>query len=276
MQGTFDEDVAATTGVGFEGLGLMELKLPDDDDENRRKLDAAGLGVSNCIIEVLTILPISGVTLPPLNWRGIDFIGPDRTEERVRRICAAVERLAPYRPSSITLSFGSPDSYETEAAARAELIEGLKRVAQVADEGDVRIAIEPVHRSIVNTFGQTIGETVAIIDEADVAGPVGILIDTWHSGDQPDLIEETVKYGDRIIGVHLSDRRPDEARRFEPGTGISPIVEFLAALRAHGYDTYVDAELFSPDEIWELPIDEAVARAYASSKSVVDKSAEVH
>jgi sugar phosphate isomerase/epimerase len=275
MQGSFDEEVAAYAAVGFEGIGLMEMKLPDDDDENRRKIDEAGLQVSNCIIRVLTILPISGVVLPEANWRGIDFIGPPDTQERIGLISAAIERLAPYQPSSITVSFGSPDGYATEAEARADLIEGLKRIADVAGRAGTTLAIEPVHRSIVHTFGQTIAETAQIIDEADVAGPVGILVDTWHSGDQPGLLEDVAQYGDRITGVHLSDRLPDDPRRVAPGEGIAPVVEFLRGLRAHGYDSFVDAELFSPDDIWELPFEEAVDRAYRSTRSVVEQSAAV-
>lgn len=275
MQATFDEDVSAFAAAGFGAIGLMEMKLPANDAENLRKIDAAGLQVSNCIISVLTILPIAGVQLPSENWRGIDFIGPADLEERIRRITAAVTRLAPYKPSSITVSFGSPDGFATEGEARAILREGLLRVAEAADKGGVKIAIEPVHASIVNTLGQTIRETAEIIDDAGVKDVVGILVDTWHSGDQPGLFEDLAAHGDRVVGVHLCDRISEEdPRRCEPGAGISPTVEILRALRAHGYDTYVDVELFSPHEFWNLPMEETVARGFAAGTAVVERSAQ--
>jgi sugar phosphate isomerase/epimerase len=274
MQGTFEQEVPLYAAAGFEGIGLLEMHLPDDNDTNRRLIEQAGLQVSNCIITVLSILPLQGVVLPDYDWRGIDFEGPTDTEERISRICSAVRRLGPYRPSSVTVSFGSPDSYPTHREAETALREGLRRVADTAEQSGVRIAIEPIHPSIINSFGQSIAETAHIIDDAGVADVVGILIDTWHSGDSPTLFEDVAAHGDRVIGLHLSDRAPaGNPNRLAPGTGVSPTAEILRGLRAHGYDTFADAELFSPTEFWEMPLADAVTAGYAATRGVIDKSA---
>ncbi|BAS14488.1 xylose isomerase domain protein TIM barrel [Arthrobacter sp. Hiyo8] len=190
MQATFEEDLPAYAAAGFEAIGLLEMKLPEDDNNNRRLLDRYGFEVSNCIVSVLSILPLQGVVLPKGDWKGIDFEGPKDTETRIRQICDAVRRLGPYKPSSVTVSFGSPDGFESARAAETALREGLRRIADVATKSGVRIAIEPIHPSIIHTLGQSIAETAHIIDDAGVADAVGILIDTWHSGDSPTLFED--------------------------------------------------------------------------------------
>jgi len=275
MQATFEEDLPAYAAAGFEAIGLLEMKLPEDDNNNRRLLDKYGFEVSNCIVSVLSILPLQGVVLPKGDWKGIDFEGPEDTETRIRLICDAVRRLGPYKPSSVTVSFGSPDGFDSARAAEAALRDGLRRIADVATKSGVRIAIEPIHPSIIHTLGQSIAETAHIIDDAGVADAVGILIDTWHSGDSPTLFGDIEAHGDRVIGLHVCDRAPaGNPNRLVPGTGASPTVEILGALRKHGYDTWADAELFSPHDVWLRPVEEAATIGFTAMNDVLKRSAD--
>ena len=90
---TFEEDVAAYSAAGFEGIGIWEFKLPEDDEANLKLLREAGLSVANCIPEVPSLLPLR---LPGME-------GPPDPEQRVealralqhRQVAGALEELQP-------------------------------------------------------------------------------------------------------------------------------------------------------------------------------------
>ena len=83
---SFAEDVAAYAAAGFDGIGIWEFKLPDDDGANVEALRKAGLGVANCVPAVPSILPLR---LPGME-------GPPDARERIDALCASMRRLAAY------------------------------------------------------------------------------------------------------------------------------------------------------------------------------------
>ncbi|HEY4620459.1 MAG TPA: hypothetical protein VIG93_02065, partial [Gaiellaceae bacterium] len=84
VNASFAEDVAAYAAAGFDGIGIWEMKLPDDDAANVALLRDAGLGVANCVPAVPSILPLR---IPGME-------GPPKPRERVDALCASVRRLA--------------------------------------------------------------------------------------------------------------------------------------------------------------------------------------
>ena len=67
---SFEEDVRAYAAAGFDGIGIWEMKL-GDDEADLRTLRSAGLRATNCVPNVPSILPNSVID------------GPDDVEERI-------------------------------------------------------------------------------------------------------------------------------------------------------------------------------------------------
>jgi sugar phosphate isomerase/epimerase len=252
LRASFEEDLASYAAAGVGGIGVCELKLPDD---GARKLRESGLRATACVPTIPSILP-----LPPLE-------GPGSAEERVEALCASVRRLAELEPQCVLFLTG-PGEEE-----RADVLEGVRRIAEAGRAAGVRVALEPVHPSQAEAFSfvNSIAEAVALLDEAGTPD-VGLLVDTWHVGTDPDL----VAHPDRIYGVHVADRREPTRSLFDrvlPGDGVLPLAQILRQLDEAGYGGFYDIEIFSddgtfgdafPDSLWALEADDLARRARES------------
>jgi len=101
---SFEEDVAAYAGAGFDGIGIWEFKLPADDRANLALLRAAKLEVANCIPAVPSLLPLR---LPGME-------GPADLRERIDTLCTSMRRLAAYEPESVLCLTGPMGDFESE------------------------------------------------------------------------------------------------------------------------------------------------------------------
>jgi sugar phosphate isomerase/epimerase len=255
VNASFAEDVAAYSAAGFMGIGIWEMKLPADDDANRALLGEAGLTVASCIPTVPSILPL---LLPGME-------GPPTLEERVAALCESMRRLAAYEPESVLCLTGPVGDLEPAGAHRF-VVEGLREIAAAARESGVRFGVEPAHPGQHETvsFVNTIADALALLEEAGL-DDVGVMVDTynlWH--ERPEAV---AAIADRVTGLHVADEAPDLTRtdRVLPGEGGTRSAEHVRALRAAGWDGFLDVEIFStPDRFWGLPVDEAARRAHAA------------
>lgn len=250
---SFEDDVAAYAAAGFDGIGIWEFKLPTDDASNVALLRERGLGVANCVPTVPSILPLR---LPGME-------GPPDVQRRVDTLCSSVRRFAAYEPECVLVLTGpnhGPDS-------RQLVIAGLREVASTAAEAGVRLGLEPAHPSQLDSvsFVNSISDAVELLDEAGL-DRVGLMADTynlWH--EPPDALAAVA---DRVTGLHVADEpsEPGRTDRALPGEGGTRSAEHVAALRAAGWDGYIDIEIFStPEGFWALPPDEAARRAFAAA-----------
>lgn len=260
VEATFADDVRAYAAAGFDGIGLWEMKLPADDAANRAALAEAGLSVTNCVATIPSILQLG---IPGLE-------GPAAPEERIAALCASVERLAAYEPDCVALLTG-PTGGRSLEEARALVIDGVQRVAEVARKAGVKLGFEPIHprdREIVS-FVNTLDDALALLDEAG-ARDVGLLIDTIHVWDEP---LETIKaVAPRVVGVHVCDlpADPTQQGRALPGDNGDRCRQIVDALRAGGWKGPLDVEIFStPDGFWGLPVDEAAGRAHEAALTLL-------
>ncbi len=250
----FADDVRAYRAAGAEGLGIWELKLPEGGEaEALERLQESGLASTNAVPLVPSILPLSLME------------GPDDPQERIELLCASLDRLAPFRPDSVVCLTGPAGDLAPERARRV-VIEGLRTLAVEARRTGLRIALEPYSRHGGEdwTIANTLAEASDLIDEADVAGAVGLLFDVWHLWDDPGLERDLVEHGPRIAGVHVSDvREPTRsfADRVLPGDGVADVPRVLGLLDRAGWDGFYDLEIFSdnglfghdfPDSLWNL------------------------
>ncbi|MEO9175169.1 MAG: hypothetical protein ABI317_06605, partial [Gaiellales bacterium] len=91
VDATFAEDVVAYAAAGLDGIGIWEFKLAQDDAASLNLLERSGLGVSNCIPAIPSILPLA--------IAGME--GPPDPAERVDALCASMHRLAQFAPASV-------------------------------------------------------------------------------------------------------------------------------------------------------------------------------
>ena len=252
----FSEDVRAYAASGFEGIGIWEMKLGDDETD-LELLRASGLRVTNCVPSVPSILPNTVIE------------GPDDVEERIASLCASVRRFARFEPDCV-LCLTGPAGGRDESEARRLVIDGLQRVAAVATDAGVRLGLEPIHESERDglTLITTIPETLALLDEAGLP-EVGIMIDLWHVGETPDVEQYLVENVDRITGVHVAEHFPgDRSDRNLPGERCA---ELMRVLDGAGWRGAWDVEIFGDperdDSLWSLGVDEAARRAYAAVRA---------
>jgi sugar phosphate isomerase/epimerase len=254
---SFEDDVEAYAAAGFDGIGIWEFKLPEDDEENIARLSSAGLEVATCIPEVPSILPLR---LPGME-------GPADPRERIDLLCASMRRLARYEPESVLCLTGpgdGPDDWNL-------VVDGLREVAAAARVAGVRLGLEPAHPGLRESvsFVNTVRD---VLDLLEVAGlpDVGLMADTYHLWQEPP--QELARVAGRVTGLHVADvpPEPDRADRALPGEGGRRAAAHLRALVDAGWDGFVDVEIFStPSRYWGLTIEDAAARAFASVSALV-------
>ncbi len=252
VNASFAEDVAAYATAGFDGIGIWEMKLPHDDAANVALLGEAGLGVAGCVPVVPSILPLG---IPGME-------GPPDPRKRIDSLCASMHRLAVYEPECVLVLTGPA----TDASSRDVVMAGLQEVAHAALAAGVRLGLEPSHPAQHESvsFVNSIAEALALLDEAGL-DDVGLMADTYNLAHEPP--DRLAAVAERVTGLHVADvpHDPERTDRVLPGEGGTRSAEHIAALRAAGWDGYLDVEIFStPDGFWALAPEEAARRAFAA------------
>jgi sugar phosphate isomerase/epimerase len=263
LNSSFTQDLSDYAAAGVEGIGVWELKLGEGaDTEALEALAASGLESAAAIPAIPSILP-----LPLLG-------GPEDPAERVDAFCRSLERLAPFKPSSIVCLTGTGLGRDVDKA-RAIAVDGLATIAREAQRLGLDIGLEPYQRVGGGewTLISTIPEAVELIRDAGDSPALGIQFDSWHLWNTPTLYDDIEREIGRFVGVHVSDyREPTRgfADRALPGQGIGDLPRILRALDAAGWDGLYDIEIFSddgtfgaeyPDSFWAAPTTETLARA---------------
>jgi sugar phosphate isomerase/epimerase len=263
LRSSFADDVRDYAAAGLDGIGIWELKLAEGGDaEALERFEASGLEAAAAVPAVPSILP-----LPLLG-------GPEDPGERVEAYCRSLERLAPFRPSSVVCLTGTAAGREPDEA-RAVAVDGLATIAAEAARLGLRIGLEPYQRDGSGpwSFVNSIPDAVDLIRDAGDPPAAGIQFDVWHLWNTPTLFEDIERELPRFVGVHVCDvREPTRgwADRSLPGEGAADVPAILRALDAAGWDGLYDIEIFSddgtfgdsyPDSFWAADPAEVLHRA---------------
>ncbi len=166
-------------------------------------------------------------------------------------LCASVRRLAPFEPE-VVLCLTGPVGDRDPQEARAIVVEGLREVARTAREVGVRVALEPIHASARDDFTMvdTIPDAVDLVEEVGL--PMGVIFDTWHLWDTPDVLDHVRTQAHRFPAVHVNDWR-DPTRGWDdralPGEGVMDLPAIFGALEAGGFDGWYEMETSRPRRI---------------------------
>jgi sugar phosphate isomerase/epimerase len=264
---SFDDDLDAYAAAGLDGIGIWELKLPQDGDDGAalEAFERSGLESASAVPLIPSILP-----LPRLG-------GPTDPAARIDALCASIHRLARFPPSGIVCLSGSGAGLDPDAA-RTVVVDGLRTLAREAELAGVAIAFEPYQRDGGEdwSIATSIPEAVELIEEAGDHPSLGLQFDVWHLWNTPTLFDDIRREVRRFAGVHVSDvRSPTRswADRVLPGDGVADVPAVLAALDEAGWNGLYDLEVFSDNgtfgsahegSLWDVPAGELARRGRAA------------
>jgi len=258
----FEEDVELFAAAGLRGIGIWESKIEHVRIEDAVEMLARhGLHATNCV-------PVGNSVFPYA-------LSPDPVEPacRVEELRRRIERLAAVSPECLVIITGpAPDG---ERARSLELCRSaFASLARTACDAGITLALEPMHPSAAPELClfDNLVDAGAFLDELDEPG-LGLLVDSWHVGQDPELDASLAANASRIAGVHLADHRAGAngwVDRAFPGEGLGESRRLIVALERVGFSGSLDVEIFSDDgrygscvdgSLWRLPAAEIVARA---------------
>jgi len=231
---SFEEDVLSYAATAIPAIGVWRQKLSDCGE-------ARGI----------ELLAESGLKVSHLFWAG-GFTGSDGRSFRAS-VDDAVEALR----TANALSTGTLVVYSGARAghtfnhARRLIREALKELAPLAAELGVSLAVEPMHPGCAAEF-TFITDVDEVLDLLESVGSeqVKIVFDTYHLGQDRQILDRIPEIASRVAIVQLGDARepPDgEQNRCRLGDGAVPLKEIVDALAAAGYDGFYDVELLGEE-----------------------------
>ena len=178
---------------------------------------------------------------------------------------AAVREAAELGADTLALVCGGlvPGSRDLELARRM-VADAIGDLVPEAQRLGVRLGIEALHpmfcadRSVIASLGEAVD--LALGFPADV---VGVVVDTYHVWWDARLAAEIARAAGRIVSYQVCDwvlPLPADSLlgRGHLGDGVIDFGPISAAVRAAGYDGYVEVEIFNAD-VWAAPPDQTAA-----------------
>lgn len=249
MPWTFEEDVEQYANLGIDAIEVCELKLDDRRYAEQLALIAdRGLAISAVQPVVRTFFTSQ---MQPQ---------PTGVESRTARLRQSIERIAPFTPGTVFIvNTGAPPNGNVAEAINV-VIHQLRNLSNLATDHGVRIALEPLNPTSMNTETAiwTVAQALDIVEAVDRHN-VGICLDLWNSWQDPGIEDEIRRAGDRIFALQVSDWRTPRSSgdRLIPGYGSIPLGRLLRAVHAIGYRDACTVEIFSldvPDSLYDTDL----------------------
>ncbi len=133
-------------------------------------------------------------------------------------------------------SFGARPMKTVVDLERELLIEGLSKIAPVAEEVGKPVILEPLNRYETHLL-RTVGQAAEICRAVGSPG-IKLMADFFHMNiEESDMGRAIEEVADCLAYVHLAD-----SNRYQPGAGHLDFRPGLAALKRIGYDGYLTLE----------------------------------
>lgn len=207
--------------------------------------------------EAARLLRESGLRVHSLHIGG-DFPAASEAERhaRVEDNRRAIEEAAELGADNLTLRAGGTHDRDI-GAARAMVEKGVEQLIPYAEEGGVKLALEPLHpafaaeRSVLVTLRQAND----MLDR--LASPqVGVAIDAYHVWWDPELYDQISRAAGRIVGFHVDDwpvpNTDPLMSRAMMGDGVIELRRIKSAIDEAGYADSIEVEIFNPI-YWDMP-----------------------
>lgn len=252
---SFEEDVTRYAALGVDAIEICEAKLdPARADEQMRAVRAAGLEISAVQPEIRTFF---GSKMAPK---------PEGVEARVAAFAQSLKTLAPHAEgAAFVMNTGAPPDGNMQQCLD-ETVHHLRRLAPLAADLGVKIAVEPLNPTSINveTAIWTIDQALDLIDAVG-HDSCGLCLDYWNIWQQPDCAGAIRRAAGRIAVLQASDwRTPCSGMdRLVPGSGCIPLGTLLHATAEAGFNGVCTLEIFSsgvPDSLYEGDLNEVITQ----------------
>lgn len=249
MPWTFDEDVEQYANLGVDAIEVCEIKLDD-----RRYAEQLAL-ITNHQLAISAVQPLVRTFFASQMQSQ-----PTGLESRTARLRQTIERIAPFIPGTVFIvNTGAPPKGNVAEATNV-VIGQLQNLSDLAADHGVRIALEPLNPTAMNTETAiwTVGQALDIVDAVDRSN-VGICLDLWNSWQDPGINDEIRRAGNRIFALQVSDWRTPRSSgdRIIPGHGSIPLGSLLQTVHETGYRDACTVEIFSqdvPDSLYDTDL----------------------
>ena len=141
-------------------------------------------------------------------------------------------------------------------------ISALTELAPVAKAYGVTLCLEPIRHPYFD-FMNTLSHATKIVKHFS-PDSVGIVFDTWHLWDEPNLhnsIEDLIDY---ISIIHISDWRHGTTihnDRMIPGEGNLPLIDMMRFVDSVGFNGLYEIEIYS-DILWQSDYGEILKKCH--------------
>lgn len=256
---SFEEDVTQYREEGIPAIGVWRRKLSDYGEEKAAELiQETGLRVSHVF------------------WAG-GFTGSDGRSFRasVEDAEEALRTAASLKAESLIVYSGARAGH-THNHARRLFREALNELAPLAKETGVALAVEPMHPGCAAefTFVTSLDDALNLLDAVNHDW-VKLVLDTYHLGWDPQLIQRIPELVPRIALVQLGDGKhtPEgDQDRCLLGDGVLPLREIVDALAAAAYNGFYDVELLG-EALENVDYRELLKHAKKAFAELVEKRA---
>jgi len=229
------KNLAAAKALGFDyvELGTTEIAGLSDTDFEAAVRDVARIGMPT---------PVSNLFLPAT----LKVTGPDvDRDQQTAYVTKAFDRV--HRLGVRIVVFGSggarrvPDGFARDEAFR-QLVDFGKRVAPLARQRDITIAIEPLRReetNIVNSAADGLALVEAVADPG-----FQLMIDFYHLASEHEDPGIIIRARAHLRHLHMAN---PQGRVFPRALDEFAYEPFFAALRQIGYDQRISVEASTSD-----------------------------
>ena len=233
---SFEEDVVEYRSMGIEAIGVWRKKLEEYGEERGAEL-----------------IREQGLTVSSLSFAG-GFTGADghSFQELMEDGLDAVRIAGEIGAECLIVVPGGRAGHTTNHASRL-LREALLCLGNFAADVGVQIAVQPLHKGLAGhwSFVNTTELMLEVLERCDHPN-VGMALDLFHMGREPNLVAKIPKLAPWVKTVLLSDSsanpRHDHDRSM-PGSGTLPLAPVVQALEASGYSGWYEMQLVS-DGLW--------------------------
>ena len=255
---SFERDVETYARLGVSAIEVCEFKLdPARIAEQMEMLHASGLQITSVQPKTRTLFPSASQPKPT-------DIG-----ERVTLFQKTIETLSPYTPGvAYVTNTGIPPGGNIQEVVDRAAIEYRKLAEFAADHG-VKVALEPLNASLMNTETAiwTLPQAMEIVDAVG-HDSLGICLDSWNVWQNADIHAQIEACGEKIFVVQISDWRTPRSflDRLVPGQGEIPLPAFLASVHAAGFRGAYPVEIFSQgvsDALWDGDLEKVLTDSRA-------------
>ncbi|MBI3693267.1 MAG: sugar phosphate isomerase/epimerase [Acidobacteria bacterium] len=247
--------IIKTKELGFDSIDIFTDPLEAD----RAERELIRRTAAECGLPIVSVCCVA---------TGLIDFNPSVQRFHVERCRAYLDLVAEFRATNLLLVLGEY-IWQREVIPPEEQWQTGVRNARILGEHarslGVRIALElePFHESLLNS----VEEMVRFIGDVGMPDTVRANCDISHLHLVRTPFEKVGALQGLIEHVHLSDCNGRTHGDLPPGRGVTPIQDYLQAIRSTGYDGAVSIELeYSPEpdkiEAW-------VAEAYRETDKIM-------